>query len=32
MILTVPSPVVAKKWRSGESSVAMLLEKVVAFV
>lgn len=32
MILTVPSPVVAKKCRSGDSAEATWLEKVVAFV
>ena len=32
MSLTVPSPVVAKRWRSGEEGVEMWCEKVVAFV
>ena len=32
IILTVPSPVVAKRWRSGEEGVEMWCEKVVALV
>ena len=32
MILTVPSPVVAKRWWSGDVGLGMWWEKVVAFV